>query len=330
MKKRVIVTFFDSNYIAKAIATYKSLAKVHDNFELYAFCYDDLSYQVVKKLNYENFIPIQPSEFENEELLRVKAGKTKMYEYYWACKPYTVSWIMNKTGAESVTYIDCDFMFFQSPEPIFEESDRTDVLIQPNNFSYDEEKQFLPVGYYCSCWETFRNNTNGRAVLEWWHKSCMEWCYARFEEGKFADQKYLDKWRLDFKGVREVVNIGANIAPWNVQKYDLSNENGKVLINNLYPVIYYHYHSFKMNLIDYSYILTGDRENFYRLQDELTEVIYRPYIELLKECTIEARKIQEYDQYAHEFPDSNIKLANNQGIATFDSYKEAAANDSNG
>ncbi len=323
MKKRILVTFFDSNYIPKALATYKSLVKVNDNFDLYAFCFDDLSYNVVKKLNYKNFVPVHYSEFENEELIKSKTNKEKMYEYYWSCKPYTIKWIMDKTGADMVTYIDSDFMFFQNPEPIFEEADRASVLIQPNNFSYDEEKQFLPVGYYCSCWESFKNNQEGHKVLNWWHQKCMEWCYARFEEDKFADQKYLEKWRIMFKGVKEVTNVGANIAPWNIQKYDLANKKGKILINNLWPLIYYHYHSFKMNLIDYSYIITGDRDNFYRIPAGVEKIIYQPYIELLKVAIIEAKSIPEYQKYAKEFPESDIKLAKSNSKAIFSSYKEA-------
>lgn len=327
MKKRTLVTFFDSNYIPKALATYKSLSRVHNSFELYAFCFDDLSHEVIKKLNYENFIPIHFSEFENKELLNSKANKEKMYEYYWSCKPYSIRWVMEKTGAEMVTYIDCDFMFFQSPEPIFEEADKVSVLIQPNNFSYDEEKQFLPVGYYCSCWESFKNNKQGRKVLDWWHKKCMEWCYARFEGDKFADQKYLDKWRILFGGVREVINVGANIAPWNVQKFDLTNKNGKVLINDLLPLIYYHYHSFKMNLISYDYMITGDRDNFYRIPEGVEEIVYQPYISLLKEAIIEAKNIPGYEKYANKYPESNIKLARGGDKTTFASYKDAAGKD---
>lgn len=324
MNKRILVTFFDSNYIPKALATYKSLASVHESFDLYAFCFDDLSYKVVKTLNYNNFIPVHYSEFENKELINSKNNKEKMYEYYWSCKPYTIKWVMEKTGSDMVTYIDCDFMFFQSPEPIFKEADKASILIQPNNFSFDEEKQFLPVGYYCSCWESFKNNEQGYQVLDWWHKNCMEWCYAKFEGDKFADQKYLDKWRIMFKGVREIVNIGANIAPWNIQKYDLTNNKGKVLINDLFPLIYYHYHSFKMNLLDYSYLITGDRDNFYRIPDGIEEIIYKPYIKLLKEAIIEAKRIPEYEKYTREFPESNIKLANNGVKTVFASYKNAS------
>lgn len=328
MKKRILVTFFDSNYIPKALATYLSLSKVHKNFVLYAFCFDDLSYLVLKKLNYPNFIPVHTSEFENDELLKSKADKEKMYEYYWSCKPYTVKWLMDKINADMVTYIDCDFMFFSSPEKIFKEADQTSVLIQPNNFSYDEEKQFLPVGYYCSCWESFKNNKQGRQVLDWWHQKCMEWCYAKFEPERFADQKYLDKWRILFKGVSEVTTPGANIAPWNIQKFDISLKNKKVLVNNLWPLVYYHYHSFKMNLIDYSYIITGDRDNYYRIPDGVEEIIYKPYIKLLKAATIKVKSIPQYLEYAKQFPESNIKLAKNDTKMSFTSYKEAVSEDS--
>jgi len=321
MKKRTLVTFFDSNYIPKALATYMSLSRVHNNFKLYALCFDDLSFNVIKKMNYHHFIPIHYSEFENEELQKNKKNKEKMYEYYWSCKPYAILWIMKKTKAEMVTYIDCDFLFFQSPEPIFKEAEKASVLIQPNNFSYDEEKQFLPVGYYCSCWESFKNNHEGHKVLRWWHKKCMEWCYAKFENEKFADQKYLDRWRLLFKGVREVINVGANISPWNIQKFDLTVRNNQILINNSCPLIYYHYHSFKINLINYKYMITGDRENYYRIPKDIKKIIYLPYIKLLKSAIIRSKTIPEYLEYAQKFPESNIKLARDNSKTTFNSYK---------
>jgi hypothetical protein len=189
----------------------------------------------------------------------------------------------------------------------------------------DEVKEFEPVGYYCSCWESFKNNTNGRRVLDWWHNSCMEWCYASFEEGRFADQKYLDKWRSMFEGVRELTNIGANIAPWNIQKYDLGMNEGIIKVNDKWPLIYYHFHSFKMNLTNYEYIITGDRENFYKIPENVVEMVYTPYIKLLKECIIEAKNNAEYLEYTKENPEGNIKLANPNTKVEFSSYKEAAS-----
>ena len=269
---RHFVVPFDINYLPKCLVMYQSLSKFHKDFVLHAFCFDDLTYDLVKRLNYQNFIPYKQSEFENKELLNAKADKKKLYEYYWACKPYLIKKVMEEQNAEIATYIDCDFMFFNSPECIFDEMKNADVLIQPNNFSAEEMKQFIPVGYYCSCFESFRNNTNGRRVLEWWHNKCMEWCYADFKNGLFADQKYLDDWRVRFKKVREITTVGANIAPWNIQKYDLAHKGKSIYVNNQ-PLIYYHFHSFKMNLMNYDYEVTGDRENYYRIPKVVEKII---------------------------------------------------------
>jgi hypothetical protein len=312
MKKRTLVTFFDSNYIHRAVITYESLAKVHKDFVLYAICFDDLSYEVVKTLNYENFIPVSMNEFETEEMKERKRSKTKMYEYYWSCKPYSVQWVMEKSGAEMVTYIDCDFMFFKSPEPIFQEADKANVIIQPNNFSFEEEDEFIPVGYYCSCWESFCNNSKGREVLTWWNAQCSEWCSSKFEDGKFADQKYLDGWRRKFVGVKEIVEVGANIAPWSATKYDFSEKDGSVWINDKYKMIYYHFHSFKMNLSDYKYVITGDRNNSYDISPELAIIVYQPYINKMKEVLERLKKIKNYRKYTEINPEGVYLLNQNK------------------
>lgn len=319
-KIRHFVITFDSNYLPKAIVCYLSLSKYHRNFFFHAFCFDKVSFCVLKKLNYKNFIAYKQSDFENEELISAKKKKVKLYEYYWSCKPFLIRKVMLEQKADIVTYIDADFMFFDSPECIFDEMGDADVLIQPNNFSFEEVKQFIPVGYYCTCWESFRNTRNGRRILNWWHKKDMEWCLAEFKPGLFADQKYLDDWRIRFRNVRENSIVGANVAPWNIQKYDLSNREGKVYVN-IWPVIYYHYHGFRMNIVDYEYIITGDRENYYTISKEAIEYIYKPYITELKTIIKMLKKFKGYEKYVQQNPFSQVHLLSKNAEPKFASYK---------
>ncbi len=321
--KRDFVTFFDSNYLPKALVTADSLAAHHSNFRLYACCFDDLSYQVVNELGNPNLIPIHQDEFEPDDLKATKHLKRKYYEYYWAFKPHLIKTIMDRTNADMVTYMDCDFRFFNSPEVIFEEMGNADVLIQPNNFSYDEVDQFKPVGYYCSCFESFKNNENGRQVLDWWHEQCVSWCFAEFEQDKFADQKYLDRWRQQFPGVREIALPGANVAPWNIQKYDISQQEDQVLLNDKYPLIYYHYHSFRMNLDDYSHVITGDRDNHYRIPDSAIVPIYEPYIKNMRSAIERLKQIPAYRRYTEQNPKSNVHLISDSTEVSFSSYKDS-------
>jgi len=320
--KRYFVAGFDSNYLAKAVTCFISLSNHHNNFEIHAFCFDDLSYNVIKKLNTKNLIPYKQSDFETKELAKAKIGKTKLYEYYWACKPFLIRKVMDEQNADMVTYIDADFMFFDSPENIFQEISNADVLIQPNNFSSEEVKQFMPVGYYCTCYETFRNTPNGREILNWWHRKDMEWCLAEFKPGLFADQKYLDDWRVRFKNVKENSVVGANIAPWNMQRYDFSLKKRKIYVNSS-PLIYFHYHSFKINLITLDYMITGDRNNYYRITKNAEKIVYPPYVKLIKSVIRKLKKIPEYNKYAMEYPESNIKLVDEKSVAKFASYLEA-------
>lgn len=305
LKTRHIVIGVDANYVHRSIVFYTSLSKVHDNFILYVFCFDDVTYLIFKKLNYKNIILYHTSEFEDKELLRVKSSKDRLYEYYWAINAFMAYKVIREQKTDFITLADCDLMFFQSPEAIFEELKDVDVLIQPNNYSYQFENDFVPYGYYCTSLQCFRNNKNGRNILGYWNKQSLEWCSHTPENGKFGEQKYLDEWRINYEKVREIANIGTNIAPWNVQKYDLSLKGKQVVINNKYPIIYYHYHSFRMNLQNYEYIITGDRNLKYPIPSEVIELIYKPYIKMITEIVKQLKDIPVYKEYTEINPEGN-------------------------
>lgn len=300
---RHIVTSTDANYLHKAIVLYKSLSKVHKNFLLHMFCFDDTAYNILDKLDYKNIMIYHPTHFENKELLKVKASKVKRYEYYWACNPFLTRKVLLEQDTNFISSCDCDLMFFQSPEVIFKELGNADVLIQPNNFSFQFVNDFVRVGYYCTSFQCFRKNKNSKKILDWWHERTMEWCSSKFEGGKFGEQKYLDNWRTQFKNVREIANIGTNVAPWNIQKYDVTKHNDSIMLNDNYSLVYYHYHSLRINLKNYRCVITGDRHNYYPIPPKVVEIIYKPYIKLLKETIKELKNIKEYRDYVQINPE---------------------------
>lgn len=305
LKLRHIVIGVDGNYLHRAIVFYKSLTTVHSHFILHVFCFDEVTYQIFKRLNYKNVVPYHTSEFESEELLRVKATKDRLYEYYWAINASMACKIIREQKTDFVTLADCDLMFFQSPEAIFEEIEGVDVLIQPNNYSFQFETDFVPYGYYCTSLQCFRNNKNGRDILNSWSNQSLEWCSHTPENGKFGEQKYLDTWRIQYRKVREIANVGTNVAPWNIQKYDLSKRDGQLVINNKWPLVYYHFHSFRMNLLTYEYIITGDRNLKYPITPEVVELVYKPYVKSIISAIKLLKKIDIYNEYTKINPGGN-------------------------
>ena len=106
-----------------------------------------------------------------------------------------------------VTYLDADLWFRKSPAPIFKEFDKSgkDVLITDHAYSpeYDNSEKN---GQYCVQFTTFTRE-GGETVRKWWEERCIEWCFARFENGKFGDQKYLDDWLERFPEQVHVLSL---------------------------------------------------------------------------------------------------------------------------
>lgn len=189
-----------------------------------------------------------------------------MAEYCWTCTPFTVKYCLEKFGLSACTYLDADLFFYKDPSVLIAEMGGRSVLITPHNYSagYDVS---ATAGIYCVQFVTFKNTPDGWRVLNWWADACLQWCYARYEDGKMGDQKYLDSWPFMFKGVHICKNKYAGAAPWNANNY-LPGETGEI--------IFFHYHDLQY-LSNGSWYLGG-----YDIPAAILNELYRPYIELLK------------------------------------------------
>jgi len=103
-------TLFNSNYLARGLALYRSLLQNCDSFHLYVFAFDDACYDYLRAGNFEHITPISLAAFESPELLQVKASRT-MAEYCWTCTPSTILYCLQNFPIEGCTYIDADMLF---------------------------------------------------------------------------------------------------------------------------------------------------------------------------------------------------------------------------
>lgn len=283
-------TLFDSNYLTRGLALYYSLEKHCADFHLYIFAFDEKSYQVLKKLNLPKATIISLTEFEDVELLKVKPSRSKA-EYCWTSTSSTILYVLEKYKVDMCTYLDADIYFYSSPKPIFNELGSKSILITEHRYSPQYNKE-VKSGKYCVQFITFKNNESGLKALKWWRERCIEWCYARYENGKFGDQLYLDDWTERFEGVHILQHPGGGIASWNVQQYKFSNENNRLIgIENQsdkeFEVIFYHFHYVK-------FFSNGKVELGRRLlSKDMIDIFYKPYI-----CELDKlkRQIQSLDE----------------------------------
>src|SRR5262249_5291447 len=169
-------------------------------------------------------IGLDDLEEHDPGLLDVKPSRSRT-EYYWTATPAVCSYALKtEPGLESITYLDADLMFFADPAPAFEELADGSILIVPHRYAPEHRIWEEPCGIYNVQFVTFRRDANGLAALDWWRERCLEWCYNRYEDGRFGDQKYLDDWPTRFGGVRVLEHLGGGLAPWNVGQYRLERD----------------------------------------------------------------------------------------------------------
>jgi|SRR3989338_3355059 len=276
-------TYFDSNYLSKGLTLYRSLVLHAMPFRLWVLCFDNLTCEILQKLSLPQIHPILLSDFESgdEQLLKAKGNRSKI-EYYFTCTPSLPLYIFKKhPEVDLIAYVDADFFFFSNPSLVYDELGNNSILIIGHRFpSY--LKHLEKYGIYNVGFLSFRRDDVGLKCLNWWREKCIEWCYDRLEDGRFSDQKYLDDWTNRFKRVVILQNKGAGLSPWNLANYQLSENNGQIMVD-AEPLIFYHFHDLKeVQKWLYDPCLTQYKV---RLDSFLKRHIYSPYIRELKDVT---------------------------------------------
>ena len=239
-------TYFDQNYLPRGLALYRSLREHCPEFKLWVLCMDEATYQVLTQLDLPEVEPISLQDFEkdDEPLLAAKQNRSKV-EYYFTCTPSLLLYVLNHwPEVDLITYLDADLFFFAGPAPLFEELGTGSIAIIGHRFPPHKRGDEI-YGIYNVGWLSFRRDENALVCLTWWREQCIEWCYDRIDEDRFADQKYLDDWPSRFRNVVVLEHRGANLAPWNLNNYRLrSLKRNTVMVDNE-PLIFFHFHGLK-------------------------------------------------------------------------------------
>jgi hypothetical protein len=113
------------------------------------------------------------------------------------------------------------------------------------------------------------------------------------EDGKYADQKYLDIWPEKFKNVRILHNKGANLAIWNIKNYKLNIIDTDVLVDNE-KLIFYHFSNLKQ-ISDH--VFSSDLSRvLVRTTQLILNKIYLPYVNSLLKYQVN-KSIPKKDNY---------------------------------
>jgi len=254
--------------LPQGLALHMSMERHIKDYTLWILCVDDKVHEVLTKLNLPNVRLLQLSQLETIELLSVKPTRSKG-EYCWTLSPFAPRFVFEADSTvQRVTYLDADLWFLKHPSPIFREFDASgkQVLITEHAYAPEYDKAAIS-GQFCVQFMTFTRG-GGEVVRKWWEERCLEWCYARVEDGKFGDQKYLDDWPERFLGLVHVLNDKElALGPWNAIRFPYGAS------------VFYHFHGLR--------IVSDEKINIglYSLPKPLVQAVYQPYLGDLKMAT---------------------------------------------
>lgn len=273
-----ICTYFDSRYLHMGLTLCRSIAKhCSVEFRIWVLCLDEETEKVLRQLNLPGISPISLKDVENENkaLLEVKGSRERV-EYYWTLSPILPLYIFrNHPEVDVITYVDADIAFFSDPHTVLDQLGDANILIDPHDFS-DCYAHCIKYGKYNVGVLSFRNNEFGLECLNWWKERCLEFCGAKYVDGKYGDQSYLDEFPERFVGVVEA-GMGVSLAPWNTQKHDIiTSTDGRLLVDGE-PVVCYHFQSLKF------YRPWLIRLSEYAMETKLKKNVYRPYLKMLSD-----------------------------------------------
>ena len=206
------------------------------------------------------------------------ADQRKYSELFFTSSPFLVKLALEEVDeGDVVVYLDADLFFFENPQAVFEELADGSIAIIRHNYPENRKRLATKYGTFNVGLVVFRNDPEGRRVLDWWAARCIEWCHDFPLDGKYADQGYLDQFPELSSRTVILENPGFNLAPWNTSSSTLSLVQQKVSVNNE-PLLFFHFHGLSR---------VGQRvisaQLTYRslLSKSVFQAIYAPYVKAL-------------------------------------------------
>jgi hypothetical protein len=229
------VTLFDVDFAPQGLALHRSLQRHAGPHVLWVICVDEDVERLLGELGLPDVRTIALRDVEDDALRSVKPGRTRG-EYCWTLTPFSFDAVFERDdSAQRVTYVDADVWLMSDPSPVFRGFEASGAAVQITEHAYaPEHDQAATSGRFCVQFLTM-NRTGSTTVRKWWQDRCLEWCFARVEDGKFGDQKYLDDWPHQFGSLVHVTPDRSWFqAPWNATRFPYSEG------------IAYHFHGLRL------------------------------------------------------------------------------------
>ena len=300
-------TYFDHRYAAQGLAMIRSLRAQGGDGPVWVLCLSAEAERLVSQwgLGDLRIVSLGAIESHFDHLADARRDRS-LIEYFFTLTPHIIRYVFDHAPeAGRVAYLDGDLFFFGPVSEMWGVASAAPAAIIPHRFNPRAE-HLRKYGTYNVGWVSFSRSAQGLEGLDFWQRSCRAWCRDRPDDGRFADQGYLDQFADFAPDLAIIDHKGCNLGPWNVASDEIHLENQRVIIGGD-RLIFFHFTGFRKGL-------AGRWYNSHRLYRAGTTAIvrdhvYRPYLQAL----MDARATADAQMRQVDATSGEAALARNRG-----------------
>ncbi len=301
----VIFTICSNNYLAQAKVLGLSLKRHAPTVRFIIFLCDEKSEKIDYNLLADEIIAVADIEPNLMELVL----KYNVIELNTCLKPRAFEYLLEERNIEKVIYLDPDIKLFQPIDFLFEELNKSSILLTPHIYTpipidgkQPSENKFLNFGIYNLGFLGLRNDEEAKKLVYWWKGHTYKQGYFDEAKGIFVDQLPMNHVHIFFNNVLILQDMGLNMAPWNLHERYLSFADGKYLINDKIPLKFYHFSSFNINELPLHYydrFTLAERPDLlpiYKAYNEEMIAANHPFYQQFKSAYTSIKEAEEWEK----------------------------------
>lgn len=279
MGEKIIFTTCTASYLALAKSLGDSIVNTNKGYKLCIGLVD----KVNGRFDANDFYPHEITEAETIAVPAFDDMKSRytLLELSCALKPWFALYYLGKFKAESLIYLDTDIRVTGSLDFINDQLKHSSVLLTPHILSplpvdgkRPHETGILKTGIYNAGFFAVNDDVNGKAFLNWWKDVLVDYCYEDSSRGMASDQSWLNFVPLFFKNVKIVDHPGVNAAYWNLHEREIIKQGTGYIVNDNYPLIFYHYSGYSLNSPD---LISKHQDRFSMKDNDAVNELFDDY-----------------------------------------------------
>ena len=249
--KKIAFTICSNNYLAQAKTLCDSLLLQNAEYET-VICLCDTFHP---EIDYAFFAPHTVIEAASLGIpcFEDMTNRYSIIELNTSIKPFAFRYLFDsRPDANLVLYFDPDIGIIAPLAPVEADLEQASIVLTPHIlFPVDfdglepTENLFTQYGIFNLGFLGLKRGKESDELLCWWAKRMEDNCYIRPYEGIFVDQLPMIYAPVFFDKVLIAKHHGYNVGPWNLYERAITGGHGAYLVNGDWPLIFYHFSSFK-------------------------------------------------------------------------------------